>query len=47
VPLDPYLDPKIRIRIQEGKSDKQKWKKVKILVFEVLDVLFLLKAEDL
>jgi hypothetical protein len=32
----------IRIRIQEGKNDPQKWKKknLKIACFEVLDVLF-------
>ncbi len=43
---DPGQDPDlsgqwIRIRIQEGKYDQQKWKKnLKILCFEVLDVLF-------
>ncbi len=30
----------IRIRIQEGKNDLQKWEKSEILCFEVLDVIF-------
>jgi hypothetical protein len=38
--LDQDPDSRIRIKIQEGKNDLQKCKKLINFIFELLDVLF-------